>query len=510
MKVGAPVNLEVQAADGRTDLYARGTVVLGPALVTEIDLPHVGSGIYRAQWTPLAPGVYSAAAQLFLDPARTTDAGYDVASSQVDATVDGSPTVYYPGDTVHLDVLAADAATGLFCTATLYLNGYRVAAVDLPEVASGFYGADWRPAAAGTYSVDVAFYLDAARNVSAGYSPTSAMLIVAQPRPTQAASTEAPAELPDEPAKLDPVAAALGIYQPDVVLRTAISEGIRRLRADPAELDAVLAWLPADELVGPTYAGEVDRLREMVCTMDVPVVAEHRLTGTEVVVVSVSDQDAQEAELTLGDLHYVTSQDDANGPPYLAGPFGASYDPQAGTVTLPDDVASAYPLQAGMQVVDDLGVAHDVGEVYDDATAAVTPVTATTFFKARLRWAGARRTDPLESESVRETLRVGCHAGDPARLVWLHSLVRYVLLRWKEELLEARGFTRTVTGSGPPTRDARFSGQEFYTRYVTVTGYARDIWRKAAHDRIASTAAVLAVKPSTPGDEQLEVIGAGQ
>jgi len=402
-----------------------------------------------------------------------------------------------------LQVQVSDGRTDLFGEASVYDAADALLVVLAASAGpGGVYTAVWTPPAPGTYSILGKFFADQERTTDAGYEWVAADVVVEGPATVLLGTTSAPSSEPveDPPERVDPTDSALGIYQPDLILKTALVEGIRRLRQDPAEIAVVLQWVRADELVGDRYGSEVERIGEWLRSIDVPVIAEHALTGAEAVVVSVADADVQEAETTLGDLHYSVSEalPDERGQD-LAGPFTAlAYDARTGTLVVPFDVAASVPLQEGMLVVDDRGDEHAVAEVIADDAVVLADRVVAGFTVARIRLAEPRRRAAVESEVSRVTLRVGCHAGKPNHLIWVHSIVRYALFRYKQDLLESRGFERTVTGSGPMAKDGRFDGEGFWTRYVTVTGYCREIWRRDARDRILSTGGVLQAQSRGP------------
>jgi hypothetical protein len=119
----------------------------------------------------------------------------------------------------------------------------------------------------------------------------------------------------------------------------------------------------------------------------------------------------------------------------------------------------------------------------------------------------------MESASFRESYSIGVHVhGEPVRLTYLHSILVFILLRYREVLLEGRGFERTKIGSTEVSRNAFFAQENVFTRYVSITGFVRQYWPKQIVPRITSVMAQpafgvhgepLAQAPVNPVDNPL-------
>jgi hypothetical protein len=82
------VPLQVLAADGRTDLFARATLYANEAVLTVLTLPHIASGLYGTNYTPDAEGYISAVYELFFDSGFTAAANYDLESEMMEVSSD--------------------------------------------------------------------------------------------------------------------------------------------------------------------------------------------------------------------------------------------------------------------------------------------------------------------------------------------------------------------------------------------------------------------------------------
>jgi hypothetical protein len=86
---------------------------------------------------------------------------------------------------------------------------------------------------------------------------------------------------------------------------------------------------------------------------------------------------------------------------------------------------------------------------------------------------------------MEETYTIECHAhGDMQTVMWLWSIVLTGLLRYRQSLLEANGFTESVLSSGPPGLNEEMStegGEKVYSRNINLTGQVQNTWVKAPH-----------------------------
>ena len=91
-------------------------------------------------------------------------------------------------------------------------------------------------------------------------------------------------------------------------------------------------------------------------------------------------------------------------------------------------------------------------------------------------------------------------------MTYLHSILVFALLRYKQSLLEARGFERTSLSSSDLRRDDETLPEVLYSRYVTLTGYVRQAWPKSTNPRIGAIQVKLLAAPVNPPPTALEVV----
>jgi len=298
---------------------------------------------------------------------------------------------------------------------------------------------------------------------------------------------------------------ALGIHASDVIIRSALVLGLQDLRDNPRLLDFIQAGLVQDGLTWKDQGqSDIDRARDWFLKTNINVVMVPVVNEAQLPAVTISLLNSTEVvpESTLGDVHWDTSEDDPESWPVLYGPLQPrSYSQATGLLTFRETLAVA----AGMWVTDSGGQPHEIIEIIDDNSFKIAAHTVADFRGATIRPEGSGSAIGLESSSFRETYRLGLHVGDePVYLTWLHAAVVFVLLRYKQVLLEARGFERSTLASTDFVREQQYEAEMVYNRYVNVTGYVRNYWPKVFAPKIGVLQPRLQV-----GDENTSVREAG-
>jgi hypothetical protein len=300
---------------------------------------------------------------------------------------------------------------------------------------------------------------------------------------------------------------AKGIFQSDLILRSALVEAVADLRAKPWLLDSVFASLRYDELTNKLYGEkEIARGIKWFQSTDIPVVFAYALKAETLPCISIELTESSETENTLSDLHYQSSQPANEDWPPLTPTFTPQYAPATGIVTLPEAISSAIVCTLGMQIVDRNGDKHQILSIIDRQHFTIDVSLIVDFTGSYIKSAYPRLVETLESASFREGYRLGCTVvGDPILVHWLHSILSFCLLHYRQDLLEARGIERTSISSGPVVADNRFEKQNVFSRFVSLTGFVRNYWPKRRLEKalwIESN-----VRVSKPGEDALAFVG---
>ena len=91
---------------------------------------------------------------------------------------------------------------------------------------------------------------------------------------------------------------------------------------------------------------------------------------------------------------------------------------------------------------------------------------------------------------MQEPYKIVCNAMDQQTLLWLHSIVVYSLLRYRQVLLEKDGYAQSTISSSPMYANEYYSdnGQVIWSRDINLTGQVENRWVMQPHRIIENLA----------------------
>lgn len=288
-----------------------------------------------------------------------------------------------------------------------------------------------------------------------------------------------------------------GVFQSDIVIRTALIAAIADLRAQPWMLRYVFASLPHDNLTMASYGEqEVDRAVEWFSKTDIPVIISPHLDSAKLPCISISLVESTENASTVGDIHYdVTEPAGVQdlGWPILFGPFTpTNYNAATGVMQVPTNGFSVW--EGNQVVVDSKGVSYPIVDVYDDNTFVISAGTVADFRNATIRSPKPSFIVQMESVEFKEVYNIGAHVqGEPVHLTYLHSILVFCLLRYKHVMLDKRGFERSIISSSDFQLNGQYGKENVFSRFTTLTGYVRQYWPQSVDPMISSIYPKIAI-----------------
>lgn len=272
-----------------------------------------------------------------------------------------------------------------------------------------------------------------------------------------------------------------GIFPSDIVIRSALLEAIRDLRAKPWLLRYCFAYLTLDPITKEYYGeAEIKRAIDWFMQHEIPVFLNLRTDDVKLPAISIKLAGSVEAEDTLADIHAFPVEDSDIDWPNLAGPFNATeYDFDTGIVTIPDDAAISIVLSPGQLLIDSNGGEHQILEVLDFTRIKIAAELTVDLNKSYIRGQRPAYQTALESKVFKETYNIVCYA--PAEAThgnYLYMIVLFILLTYKQSLLEARNLERTSISASDFAQNQLFGEELVYSRQITLTGYVRQMWPK--------------------------------
>jgi hypothetical protein len=290
------------------------------------------------------------------------------------------------------------------------------------------------------------------------------------------------------------------IFQSDLIIKAAVELGLEDIRNNLWLIDDILG-----DVINNTYLREkygqkqVSACKEWFKNNQVEVYMENRNDRDKLPCVTISLGSSQEKDdrKTMADQStesVILLPSEINKPiGYVIKPFDfISYDNSTGLVAVPAGT-NLTTVAPGMILVDPQTgkgyIISDVtleGIIIEASLGAISPAQAGVvpqfqFYKAR-----------IEHTFFQETYNIGCHAhGDPQAVLWLHSIVLYSLLRYREGLFEANGFSESVLANSDLSSNPAYTGpggEQAYSRYITLSGLVENSWIKSPRRFIESVA----------------------
>lgn len=283
-----------------------------------------------------------------------------------------------------------------------------------------------------------------------------------------------------------------GIFQGDIIIKTAIDLGIEDMRKNPWLIQHMLEDLVLSPYLSEKYGQkQIDACKEWFANNQIDVYMRPRddKDRTPCVTITMGASNEKPEMKTEGDLSVfkkVLFPNTIGKPiPYVVKPFiPTDYDEITGGLSVPDTVDLSLIAPKMILVNPASGMGYVIqyvaaGQIFIGANQSVDAtdlgvIPQFQFYEAR-----------IEHSFFEETYSIECHAhGDIQTVMWLWSIVMSGLLRYRQSLLEANGFAESSVSSGPPGLNPEMStegGEKVYSRNINLVGQVQNTWIKAPH-----------------------------
>jgi hypothetical protein len=296
----------------------------------------------------------------------------------------------------------------------------------------------------------------------------------------------------------------MGIFQGDVIIKAMVELGIEEMKKNPWLLDHAFESVKQTRYLSDRFGQkQIDSAKEWLAnnTIDVYLRPRNDKDRTPCVTIYPGQSNEKLDMKSMGDQsteRKILMPNNIGQPiPYVVKPFPPlGYDPSTGYVTLSINTIGIDAVVPGQVLVNPANatgyIIQDVVGVDSNTVAIVIEqglmeVDATElgvvpefqYFEAR-----------VEHTWHQETYSIGCYAhGDPQNLIFLHTIVLYAIMRYRQTLLEGNGFDESYVSSGEITEDKNFTGpggEENFVRFITLSGQVEQSWIKAPQRFIES------------------------
>ena len=282
----------------------------------------------------------------------------------------------------------------------------------------------------------------------------------------------------------------MSLFQGDVIIRTAIELAVEDIQKNSWLIDDIFSDFITNPLLNRKYGqAEINRAKEFILNNKINYYMKLRTDKVDFPAVTIamghSDEDKDLA--TLGDLSVCVQELDPceikRPIAFIVKPFSVeSYDQESGVIQVPENTEGFENVQAGMIVINP---ETGVGFVIDDVTTDSITIAANSELDSnRLAVIPKYQTYRARRERIisQESYNIGCHThGDPSTLIFLYSVVKYALLRYREGLFENNEFQLGTLKTTDMIKNEAFGEDRVYSRFIVLSGQVQEDWIKTPH-----------------------------
>lgn len=286
-----------------------------------------------------------------------------------------------------------------------------------------------------------------------------------------------------------------GIFPTDVFIKTLLEESIDDIKKNLWLLDHIMWDFTHNEFLRTKYGQkQVDAAKEWFATNNINVFHQYVKDKEKfpcIVLTLGSSQETQELR-TLSDVSQetigLTPTEVGQKIPYVLAPFiPYGYDPATGEVGVPEGLDVA-PVSPGMILlnpttgngtpvlsINGQNIFIKPGVELDASSLAVVPQYR--YFQSR-----------LGRSFFQENWAITCATNDVSTLLWLHMVVVYSLLRYRE-FMEHNGILEITNLNSTDIFNSDFSnanGEEIYCRQVNISNKVEQKFVRDLHKKVES------------------------
>lgn len=280
----------------------------------------------------------------------------------------------------------------------------------------------------------------------------------------------------------------MGAFQGDIRLKAIVDRGLEDIKKNPWLLTDILSDCMGDPYLANLYASQIASCQQWLDNNRINIYLSQRDDKMDfpAVIIDLGEPSEKPDMKTMGDYSTETINlmpQQINKPmPFVIKPQAGSYDSVSGLYTF-NPAANLTLIAKGMMLVDpSTGIGFPVLDI-GPAGVSVGPSMAVTgatygivpqyqFYQAK-----------VGHTFFAENFTLSCCGVDQQTTLWLHSIVSYMLLRYRASLLEAGGLAETVIKSSALMMNSDFSdnSQMIWMRQISITGQTEPTWIMAPH-----------------------------
>ncbi len=288
----------------------------------------------------------------------------------------------------------------------------------------------------------------------------------------------------------------MSLFLGDIRLKTMIELGLADVTKNQWILNDILGDTLGNEYLRERYGSQIESCKQWLTNNRINIFMSARDDKMEFPCVTIEMGTSNEKPdmKHMGDLStesVILYPNNINKPiPYVLKPVSGSYDPTSGIFSFSTAV-DLNNVSPGMVLVDP---ATGNGYVIQSVTVA-NQVNLLTNLSINAKSYGIipeyqYYETKIGHTFMQEPYKITCNAMDQQSLLWLHSIVVYSLLRYRQALLEKDGYAESVISSSKmfPNPDYSDAGQVIWSREIDITGQVENRWYNQPHRIIENIA----------------------
>lgn len=278
----------------------------------------------------------------------------------------------------------------------------------------------------------------------------------------------------------------MSLPQSDILLLNVIKQGIADLRRYPFLINYIFEYdnLP---LVTDTYGQrEMERAKKWFLTNDIQIGFGYSFDQARYPSIIITNSSSSEnvSMASLGDMgmpseEYVDELNIIEQPRYIVGPISVAYDLQTGVVTLPDEFIVFPIISPGQTLVSEkTHNAYVIKEILSESQFVIDANIRDDFTASYVRPQFSKLKVIRNRVQFSERYEIDCRvSGETAAIIWLHTIVLYVLLK-NRMLLEqnTHGISTISSGDVVKEMDEEHGQNMIYRKTINMSAEVECRW----------------------------------
>jgi hypothetical protein len=279
----------------------------------------------------------------------------------------------------------------------------------------------------------------------------------------------------------------MSLFPGEVLIKRIIEVAIDDLKKNEWIIQDIFSDFIENPLLEKIYGyKEIDNAIKFIKNTRINFYLNLRMDNVEFPAITINLSSSQEARdlATLADSDYCVKEytpEEINKPiNYIVKPSNiVNYDNITGIIQLEENVQDFQYVRKNMIAINpDNGNGWVILDVLSNNRIKIIENANANFSKIGIipqyQIYRARR----ERIISREDYQIGCHSTDPSTLLFLYSLVKYALLRYREGLLEHHNFQLSNISATDMISNPNFGADNIYSKWINIQGQVEERWIK--------------------------------